>query len=75
MIYSRIAGTGRYLPERIMTNADLEKMVDTSDEWIRTRTGVERRHVAHEDQTTSDLCVEAAKRAMEAAVSPRTTST
>jgi len=67
MIYSRIAGTGRYLPERILTNADLEKMVDTSDEWIRTRTGVERRHVAAEDQTTSDLCVEATKVAMEAA--------
>lgn len=67
MIYSRIAGTGRYLPERILTNADLEKMVDTSDEWIRTRTGVERRHIAAEDQTTSDLCVEAAKVAMEAA--------
>lgn len=67
MIYSRIAGTGRYLPERILTNADLEKMVDTSDEWIRTRTGVERRHIASEDQTTSDLCVEAARIAMETA--------
>ena len=67
MIYSRIEGTGRYLPERIMTNAELEKMVDTTDEWIRTRTGVERRHVASEDQTTSDLCVEAAKCAMESA--------
>lgn len=67
MIYSKIAGTGRYLPEKILTNADLEKMVDTTDEWIRTRTGVERRHVAAEDQTTSDLCVEAAKKAMEAA--------
>lgn len=65
MIHTRIAGTGRYLPERIMTNADLEKMVDTSDEWIRTRTGVERRHVAEEHQTTSELCVGAAKRAME----------
>ncbi len=65
MIYSRIEGTGRYLPERIMTNADLEKMVETSDEWIRTRTGVERRHVATEDQLTSDLCVEAAKNAIE----------
>jgi len=65
--YSRIAGTGRYLPERIMTNADLEKMVDTSDEWIRTRTGVERRHVAGEDELTSDLCVEAAKNAIESA--------
>ncbi|HET6629410.1 MAG TPA: beta-ketoacyl-ACP synthase III [Woeseiaceae bacterium] len=67
MIYSRIAGTGRYLPDRIMTNADLEKMVDTSDEWIRTRTGVERRHIAAEGQGTSDLCVEAARLAMEAA--------
>ncbi len=65
MIYSRIEGTGRYLPERIMTNADLEKIVDTSDEWIRTRTGVERRHVAGEDELTSDLCVEAAKKAIE----------
>ena len=65
MIYSRIAGTGRYLPERIMTNADLEKIVDTSDEWIRTRTGVERRHVCAEGQTTSDMCIEAAKVAME----------
>lgn len=65
MIYSKIAGTGRYLPERIMTNVELEKMVDTTDEWIRTRTGVERRHVATEDQTTSDLCVEAARVAME----------
>jgi 3-oxoacyl-[acyl-carrier-protein] synthase-3 len=67
MIYSRIAGTGRFLPERILTNADLEKMVDTTDEWIRTRTGVERRHIASEDQTTSDLCVEAAKIAMDTA--------
>jgi len=67
MTYSRIEGTGRYLPERIMTNADLEKIVDTSDEWIRTRTGVERRHVAGEDELTSDLCVEAAKNALESA--------
>jgi 3-oxoacyl-[acyl-carrier-protein] synthase-3 len=65
MTYSRIAGTGRYLPERVLTNADLEKMVDTNDEWIRTRTGVERRHIAEEHQTTSELCVAAAHRAME----------
>ena len=65
MTYSRIAGTGRYLPERIMTNFDLEKIVDTTDEWIRTRTGVERRHVCAEDQTTSDMCIEAAKNAIE----------
>jgi len=61
MTYSRIVGTGRYLPERIMTNFELEKIVDTTDEWIRTRTGVERRHVVTEEQTTSDMCVEAAK--------------
>ncbi len=67
MIYSKIAGTGRYLPERVMTNADLEEIVETTDEWIRTRTGVERRHVAAEDETTSSLCVEAAKFAIEAA--------
>lgn len=67
MTYSRIAGTGRYLPERVLTNADLEKMVDTTDEWIRTRTGIEQRHVAAEDELTSDLCVEAAKVAMQEA--------
>ncbi len=65
MTYSRIVGTGRYLPERIMTNFDLEKIVDTTDEWIRTRTGVERRHVVAEDQTTSDMCIEAARAAIE----------
>ncbi len=65
MIYSRIAGTGRYLPEKILTNADHEKIVDTTDEWIRTRTGVERRHCCAPDQTTSDMCIEAAKVAME----------
>ena len=67
MTYSKITGTGRYLPEKILTNFDLEKMVDTTDEWIRTRTGVERRHCVAPDQTTSDMCVEAAKVAMEAA--------
>lgn len=72
MIYSRIAGTGRYLPERILTNAELERMVDTSDEWIRTRTGVERRHLAAEEETTSSLCIAAAKQAMKAAeIKPR----
>ena len=65
MIYSRIEGTGRYLPEKILTNFDLEKIVDTTDEWIRTRTGVERRHAIAPDQTTSDMCVEAAKIAIE----------
>ncbi len=71
MTYSRIAGTGRYLPERVMTNVDLEKIVDTTDEWIRTRTGVERRHVVEPEQTTSDMCVESATTAMaDAGVKP-----
>ncbi len=71
MIYSRIIGTGGYLPERILTNAELEQMVDTSDEWIRTRTGVEKRHIAAEDETTCDLAEQATLKAMEAAsVSP-----
>lgn len=67
MIYSRIAGTGSYLPEKIITNQDLEKMVDTTDEWIRTRTGIERRHVAADGETTVDLAEHAARRALEAA--------
>ncbi len=61
MTYSRIVGTGRYLPDRVITNFDLEKMVDTSDEWIRSRSGIERRHAVADDETTSDMCVEAAK--------------
>ena len=67
MIYTKIAGTGRYLLEKVLTNFDLEKIVDTTDEWIRTRTGVERRHAVAPDETTSDMCVEAAKKAMAAA--------
>lgn len=61
---SRIAGVGSYLPEKILSNVDLEKLVDTNDQWIVERTGIERRHVAAEDQATSDLCVEAAKKAI-----------
>jgi 3-oxoacyl-[acyl-carrier-protein] synthase-3 len=67
LIYSRIAGTGSYLPKKIITNHDLEKMVDTTDEWIRTRTGIERRHVAADGETTVDLAEHAARRALEAA--------
>ena len=67
MIYSRIAGTGSYLPAKVITNHELEKMVDTTDEWIRTRTGIERRHVAAEGETTVDLAEHAARRALEAA--------
>ena len=66
-MYSRIAGTGSYLPEKVLTNFDLEKMVDTSDEWIRTRTGIERRHIAGEHETTSDLAYRAAVAAMDSA--------
>lgn len=66
-MYSRIAGTGRCLPEKVLTNFDLEKMVDTTDEWIRTRTGIERRYIAAEDETTLDFCEGAALRAMEMA--------
>ncbi len=66
-MYSTIVGTGSYLPERVLTNAELEKLVDTTDEWIRTRTGISRRHIAAEGQTTTDLAEQAARRAMEAA--------
>ncbi len=66
-IYSRIAGTGSYLPEKVLTNQDLEKMVDTSDEWIQSRTGIRERHIAAEGETTSDLGYHAALRALEAA--------
>jgi 3-oxoacyl-[acyl-carrier-protein] synthase-3 len=67
LIYSRISGTGSHLPARVVTNHDLEKMVDTTDEWIRSRTGIERRHVAAESETTVDLAEVAARRALEAA--------
>jgi 3-oxoacyl-[acyl-carrier-protein] synthase-3 len=65
--YSRIIGTGGYLPEKILTNTDLERMVDTSDEWITDRTGIKKRHVAAENETTCDLAEHASKAAMEAA--------
>ena len=67
MIYSRIVGTGAHLPAKVLTNFDLEKMVDTSDEWIRDRTGIERRHIAAEGETTVDLAERAARRALDAA--------
>ncbi|HHW4668926.1 beta-ketoacyl-ACP synthase III [Xylella fastidiosa] len=66
-IFARIAGTGGYLPEKVLTNDDLAHIVDTSDEWIRTRTGIRERHIAAEGETTSDLAYEAAIRALEAA--------
>jgi 3-oxoacyl-[acyl-carrier-protein] synthase-3 len=64
-MYSRIVSTGKYLPERILTNADLEKMVDTTDEWIRSRTGIEVRHIAADDEATSDLAYKAGLAALE----------
>jgi 3-oxoacyl-[acyl-carrier-protein] synthase III len=67
LIYSRITGTGSHLPEKVVTNFDLEKMVDTSDEWIRTRTGIETRRVAADGETTVDLAEHAARRALQAA--------
>jgi 3-oxoacyl-[acyl-carrier-protein] synthase-3 len=66
-MYSRIAGTGHYAPEKILTNADMEKLVDTTDEWIKSRSGIEQRHIAEPDQYTSDLAAEACRAAMEAA--------
>ena len=66
-MYSRIAGTGSYLPKRVVTNQELEATVDTTDEWIRTRTGIEQRHIAADDETTSDLAYHASVAAMDAA--------
>lgn len=67
MSHSRIAGTGSYLPEKILTNTDLEKMVDTTDEWIQSRTGIKERHIAADGQYTVDLAEQAAIKAMQAA--------
>jgi 3-oxoacyl-[acyl-carrier-protein] synthase-3 len=67
MSYARIIGTGGYLPENVMTNHDLEKLVDTSDQWIRERTGIEQRHIAGDGETTVDLAEKASRQAIEAA--------
>lgn len=64
---TKIAGTGSYLPEKVLTNADLEKMIDTSDEWIRTRTGIKERRIVAQGQASSDLAYEASRKAMQAA--------
>ena len=66
-VYARIAGTGSYLPEKVLTNDDLSKIVDTTDEWIHSRTGIRERHIAAEGETTGDLGYQAALRALEAA--------
>ncbi len=65
--YSRITGTGGYLPDKVLTNADLEKMVDTTDAWITERSGIRERHIAADGQTTCDLAEAAARRAIDAA--------
>lgn len=67
MFRTRISGTGSYLPEKVLTNHDLEKLVDTNDQWITERTGIKQRHIAADNQVTSDLAVIAARRAIEAA--------
>jgi 3-oxoacyl-[acyl-carrier-protein] synthase-3 len=67
MTFSKIAGTGGYLPERIMTNKEFERIVDTSDEWIQSRSGIKSRHIAAENETTSDMSLRAAQNAIEAA--------
>lgn len=67
MKYSKIIGTGSYLPEKTVTNSDLEKILDTSDQWIRERTGIHERHIAHENETSADMAEVAAQRAMKAA--------
>jgi 3-oxoacyl-[acyl-carrier-protein] synthase-3 len=64
--YSRITGTGSYLPEKVLTNRDLEQIVDTSDEWIYSRTGIRQRHIAADHENTSDLALVASRRALEA---------
>ncbi len=71
MFHAAIAGTGRAVPAKLLTNADLEKLVETSDEWITTRTGVRERHMAADGETLSDFCVEAGKQALDSAGRPR----
>src|SRR5262245_15031449 len=66
-IYAKIIGTGSYLPKKVLSNFDLEKLVDTSDEWIAERTGIRSRHIAAPDETASSMGTIAAKRAIEAA--------
>ena len=66
-MYTKILGTGSYLPKQIRTNADLEKMVDTSDEWITTRTGIKERRIAAPDETVTSMAYEAAIKAIEMA--------
>jgi 3-oxoacyl-[acyl-carrier-protein] synthase-3 len=66
-MFSRITGTGSYLPKKVLTNQDLERMVETSHDWIFSRTGINQRHIAADDESTSDLALHASRRAIEAA--------
>src|SRR6476660_6065213 len=65
MLRAKIVGTGAGVPERLLTNADLEKIVETSDEWITSRTGIKERHIVSEGQKFSDLATEAGRKALE----------
>lgn len=67
MVYSSIAGTGSFLPPKVVTNDDLSQRLETSDAWIRERTGIARRHIAEESQSSSDLALEASRAALQAA--------
>jgi 3-oxoacyl-[acyl-carrier-protein] synthase-3 len=69
-IHSRVVGTGSYLPQKVLTNREFERLVDTTDEWVLTRTGIRQRHVAADDQNTSDLALAASRKAIEAAGIP-----
>ncbi|MBI3915818.1 MAG: ketoacyl-ACP synthase III [Betaproteobacteria bacterium] len=69
-MHSRVAGTGSYLPQKVLTNRELERLVDTTDEWVLTRTGIRQRHVAADDQNASDLALAASRKAIEAAGIP-----
>ena len=72
MSFAKITGTGVFIPEKILSNKDLESLVDTSDEWIKTRTGISERRILEDGRTTSDMCVDACKEALKnAKVSPQ----
>src|SRR5436190_7125402 len=67
MTYTKIIGTGSYLPEKVLTNADLEKIIDTSDDWIVERTGIKKRHVAENHETSSTMAYSASLKALDLA--------
>ena len=69
MSYSRIVGTGSYLPQRIVTNEELSRRIDTTDEWIYGRTGIRQRHIAADDELTSDLALNASRRELRQQIS------